>query len=104
MRMRIVKAMGPGMIERYGDRPGRTRDQPAFTIRASAGGREPGGFRFQTDEPPALIKMTIEEAGALQSYPPDFVWHGSKTSQFLQVGNAVPPPLAEAVLQALWAL
>lgn len=38
------KVMGRGMVERHGDRPGRESDQPAFTIRASAGGMEPGGF------------------------------------------------------------
>lgn len=53
------KAMGSGMVERYGDRPGRDADQPAFTIRASAGGMEPGGFRLRrrglTDRPSPTI-------------------------------------------------
>jgi len=38
------KVMGRGMVERHGDRPGREASEPAFTIRASAGGMEPGGF------------------------------------------------------------
>lgn len=41
-----VKNMGRGMVERHGDRPGRPIDAPSFTIRASAGGTEPGGFTW----------------------------------------------------------
>ncbi|WP_084597812.1 DNA cytosine methyltransferase [Micromonospora chokoriensis] len=39
-----VKRMGRGMVERHGERPGRSIDAPAFTVRAAAGGTEPGGF------------------------------------------------------------
>lgn len=43
------KAMGKGMVERYGERPGRDASQPAFTIRAAAGGMEPGGFILRSN-------------------------------------------------------
>lgn len=46
-------------------------------------------------------RVTVAEAAALQSYPPGFTFAGTKTKQFLQVGNAVPPLLAEAILQAV---
>lgn len=45
--------------------------------------------------------ITLEEAAAIQTYPVDFRFAGSKSKQFLQVGNAVPPLLAKAVLSAL---
>ena len=58
-------------------------------------------------------RVTIAEAAALQSYPPGFVWDAevvdprtgklkpiTKTKTFLQIGNAVPPLLAEAILIA----
>lgn len=47
------------------------------------------------------IRVTPTEAAALQSYPADFNWEGSKTKQYLQIGNAVPPLFAEAVLREL---
>ncbi|UIW13304.1 DNA methylase [Arthrobacter phage Crewmate] len=47
------------------------------------------------------IRVTPAEAAALQSYPADFDWQGSKTKQYLQIGNAVPPLFAEAVLREL---
>lgn len=46
-------------------------------------------------------RVTVEEAAALQSYPAGFTFAGTKTKQFLQIGNAVPPLLAEAILQAV---
>jgi DNA (cytosine-5)-methyltransferase 1 len=45
------------------------------------------------------VRLTVEEAGVLQSYPRGFEFAGSKSKQFLQVGNAVPPLLAEAILR-----
>lgn len=46
-------------------------------------------------------RISVAEAGVLQTYPRPFPFQGSKTSQFLQVGNAVPPLLAHAILTAL---
>lgn len=95
-----VKNMGRGMVERYGDRPGRSIDNPAFTVRASAGGTEPGGFIWKNEDE-STRKTTAFEVGTLQTYEPPFIWCGTKTKQFLQIGNAVPPLLAEHILAAL---
>lgn len=94
------------------DRAQWTRPAPTVTSGwAATGGAEVFGRRSRATMPEGATRVTVAEAAALQSYPADFVWDVmvdtprgprpiTKTKQFLTIGNAVPPLMAEAILKA----
>ncbi len=48
-------------------------------------------------------RLTVAECCILQSLPPTHPLRGIKRSKYAQVGNAVPPPMAQAVAEVLLA-
>lgn len=122
---------GAGMTERHGTRPARPDYMPAPTLTGSALGAGAGAkltlhtrrdqradgttqTRCSTRPVPAFtamsggqwtigtsLRLSVADALVLQGFPADLPMHGSKTSQFRQIGNAIPPPLARAVLRAI---
>ncbi len=41
--------------------------------------------------------LTVTECGQIQGFPVDYSWKGSDKEKIVQIGNAVPPPLATAI-------
>ena len=66
--------------------------KPSFTI--DTGHRH--HFHYKWNRIP-----TVRESARIQSFPDDFIFLGTKTSQYKQVGNAVPPLMAEAIAKQL---
>jgi DNA (cytosine-5)-methyltransferase 1 len=71
----------------------RPLDEPAGTL--FFGGRS--NWSAFTDGKDS-VRITVEEAAILQSFPADYPWQGTATARFRQVGDAMPPLLAAHVL------
>lgn len=108
----MAEALGWGMTERpfvtAGNAVGRGREiiakmhldpsKPATTV-AGDPRLSSRDYHEHGAQSGRASRVTVEEAAALQSYPAGFTFAGTKTKQFLQIGNAVPPLLAEAILK-----
>lgn len=117
--LRPWRSMGDVLAEPVGTHPGR---RTPFLVRSNYGSSGvPGRRGVRTDQQPATTvtgrisrfvvfehlnesvvregaRFSMNEAGMLQSFPPDYPWSG--TAQAQQVGNAVPPLFGAHLLSA----
>lgn len=68
--------------------------EPSYTIRANAKSRVQYHHRLDR-------RLTVRECARLQTFPDDFAFPHSATTNIMQVGNAVPPLLAHHVAKAI---
>lgn len=58
--------------------------------------RDPSIAKTET-VPSYLRRMTVDEARVIQTFPLDYIFCGSQSAQYTQIGNAVPCNLSKAV-------
>lgn len=113
----VRKSPFAGHIYNGGGRP-IDMSAPCHTILAAAGGYKThwidpenvaiaynkhllNGGEPWTGEVPGARRMTVEESAIIQTFPRDMKFAGSRSSQYTQVGDAVPPDLAEIVSRSI---
>jgi DNA (cytosine-5)-methyltransferase 1 len=118
-RLRPWRSMADALAEPVGTHPGR---RTPFLVRSNYGSSgNPGRRGVRTDRQPSATvtgrisrfvvfehldenvvregaRFSMNEAGMLQTFPPDYPWSG--TAQAQQVGNAVPPLFGAHLLSA----
>lgn len=106
---RPAPAPAPTIPANVGKNGGWVWERPATTIAGDSRAFAPGGHIAHDGRnndnmigrSENAIRLTVPEGLILQGFPPDWPVQGTKAAQWLQIGNAIPPPLAKAVLAQL---
>lgn len=84
----------------YPGHTGSPLDEPAKTLKAGVHG-VPGGENMLLRPSGEVRYFTVRESARLQSFPDNFLFHGSWTETMRQLGNAVPVTLAKLLATSI---
>ena len=85
-----------GCARSYPGHSGSVLDEPSKTIKAGAHG-VPGGENMLVLDDGTERYYTVRESARIQTFPDDYLFHGSWTESMRQIGNAVPVKLAKII-------
>ena len=84
----------------YPGHTGSPLDEPAKTLKAGDHG-VPGGENMLAYDADKVRYFTVREAARLQTFPDDYLFHGSWTETMRQLGNAVPVKLGKVIARSV---
>lgn len=84
----------------YAGHTGSPYDEPAKALKAGDHG-VPGGENILRIDDDTVRYFSVRECARIQTFPDDWIFHGSWTESMRQLGNAVPVTMCEAVAQKL---